>query len=125
VSGPDLWVLFDHKDANRAYWSYEFTKWLTSAEQDLTWSIAYGNLPLRSSEMTTPDFTKHAAETPGYELFAQNLDNAKHKRPTVQGYLGLSKAFGEAVSKILQGQLETKPGLDAAKTKADKALADQ
>jgi multiple sugar transport system substrate-binding protein len=125
VSGPDLWVLFDHKDANRAYWSYEFTKWLTSAEQDLTWSIAYGNLPLRSSEMTTPAFTKHAAETPGYELFAKNLDNAKHKRPTVQGYLGLSKAFGEAVSKILQGQLETKAGLDAAKTKADKALADQ
>ena len=23
VSGPDLWVLFDHQDANRAYWSYE------------------------------------------------------------------------------------------------------
>ena len=30
VSGPDLWVLYDHQDANRAYWSYELISWLTA-----------------------------------------------------------------------------------------------
>lgn len=124
VSGPDLWALFDHKDANRAYWSFEFVKWLTEADQDVRWSIKYGNLPLRTSEMTSPEFAAKAKESPGYELFAKNLDNAKQKRPTVKGYVGLSKAFGEAVSKVVQGQGDAKQSLDDAATKADRALAD-
>jgi multiple sugar transport system substrate-binding protein len=125
VMGADLWILFDHKDANRAYWAYEFTKWLTSAEQDQRWNLARGNLPLRSSERQGAAFTEAEGNVPGYAVFAQNLDNAKKPRPTVEGYVGLSKAFGETVSKILQAQLETKPGLDAAKAKADKSLSDQ
>jgi multiple sugar transport system substrate-binding protein len=32
VSGPDIWALFDHKDANRAYWVNQFAEWLTSAD---------------------------------------------------------------------------------------------
>lgn len=125
VSGPDLWVLYDHEDANRAYWSFEFIKWLTSAEQDLTWNVEFGNLPLRTTEQNTPEFAAKVKEFPAYAVLTKNLENAKQKRPTVQGYVGLSKAFGDAVSKILQGQLETKAGLDDAKVKADRALADQ
>ena len=42
VSGPDVWVLLDHGDANQAYWSFEFTKWLTSKEVDVRWNLAQG-----------------------------------------------------------------------------------
>jgi multiple sugar transport system substrate-binding protein len=124
VSGPDIWALFDHQDANRAYWAFKFVEWLTEPAQDVRWSIHYGNLPLRSSEMSTPEFAARAKESPGYELLAENLKNAKQKRPTVQGYVGLSKAFGEAVSKVIQGQGDVKESLDEAAKKADRALAD-
>lgn len=125
VSGPDLWVLFDHQDRNRAYWSYQFTKYLTDPEQDVTWNVTFGNLPLRSSEIESPEFQAKAKVTPGYELLAKNLDNARNKRPTVQGYVGLSAAYGKAVARLLQGQGEVKASLDDAAKAADRALADQ
>ena len=50
ISGPDIWALFDHKDANRAYWTFELLKWLSQPEQDARWNMALGNLPLRASE---------------------------------------------------------------------------
>lgn len=123
VAGPDLWVLFDHQDANRAYWAYQFGLWLTAAEQDERWSMAIGNLPLRSAATSTPAFAKAVAEYPGYEVFADNLANATNKRPTVPGYIGLSEAYGTAVSRLLQGQGEVKAELDKAAAAADTALA--
>jgi multiple sugar transport system substrate-binding protein len=50
---------------------------------------------------------------------------SKKPRPTVEGYVGLSRAFGETVSKILQVQVETKPRPRHRKTEADKSLADE
>ena len=54
VSGPDIWAAFDHKDANRAYWTTELLKWLTSAEIDEQFNIALGNLPLRPTRGGQP-----------------------------------------------------------------------
>ncbi|MGG5261007.1 ABC transporter substrate-binding protein [Phycicoccus avicenniae] len=125
VSGPDLWVLFDHQDRNRAYWSYQFIRFLTDPAQDLTWNVVFGNLPLRSSEIQSPEFQAKAKVTPGYELLATNLENAKNKRPTVEGYVGLSAAYGKAVARLLQGEGEVKSALDEAAKAADRALADQ
>lgn len=125
VSGPDLWVLYDHEDRNRAYWSYQFIKYLTDPAQDLTWNVEFGNLPLRSSEIESPEFQAKAKVTPGYELLAKNLENAKNKRPTVEGYVELSAAYGKAVARLLQGQGEVKASLDEAAKAADRALADQ
>lgn len=123
VAGPDLWVLFDHKDANRAYWSYEFTRWLTSPAQDERWNLAQGNLPLRSSETESAAFQAMQQEFPGIGLMAQNFVNAKKPRPTVAGYVGLSEAVGRAVSQVLQGAKDPKAALDEAAAKADRALA--
>lgn len=111
-------------DANRAYWSYEFTEWLTSAAQDEKWNIALGNLPLRSSEKDSPVFIDTDKALPGFAHFADNLENAKKPCPTLKGYAGLSKVFGERVSNILQGQATPKEGLDAANQAADQELAD-
>ena len=46
------------------------------------------------------------------------------KRPTVPGYIGLSEAYGKAVSAVLQGRGDVKAELDKAAAAADKALAD-
>lgn len=123
VSGPDIWALFDHQDANREYWAYEFAQWLTSAEQDLRWNVEYGNLPLRSSEIDTPEFQAQVDALPGLDIMAENGDNAKTARPTVAGYVGLSEAVGTAISEVLQGKGEPADALEAAAAEADEALA--
>jgi multiple sugar transport system substrate-binding protein len=122
VSGPDVWALFDHKDANRAYWSYQFTEWLTSAAQDERWNVAIGNLPLRSSETDSAAFKKQAAGFPGLDVMEANAVNAKQARPTVKGYEGLSEAIASAISHVMQGDGTPADALKTAATKADAAL---
>lgn len=114
--------MFDHADANRAHWSYEFVKWLTAPQQDLRWNVAVGNLPLRSSEMTSAAFAQQVEEYPGLDVMAANSANAKQPRPTVPGYVGLSEAIGTAISRVLQGQGDPATALATAATKADEAL---
>lgn len=125
VSGPDLWVLFDHQDANREHWAYEFTKWLTSAEQDVRWNVAYGNLPLRESEIDTPEFQAQVEAMPGLDVMAANGANATEPRPTVAGYVKLSEAVGTAISEVLQGQGDPAERLAQAADEATAALADE
>ncbi len=124
ISGADLWVLFDHKDANRAHWAYEFVSWLTDPAQDVRWNVEYGNLPLRESEVSSPEFKAQQAELPGLEVMARNSANATIPRPTVKGYVGLSEAIGAAISEVLQGQGDAKSRLKEAAEKATQALAD-
>ncbi len=81
MSGPDLWTLFDNRDVNRAHWATEFARWLTSAEQDERFNVAVGNLPLRSSEATSPAFLAQARELPGLDVIQANAANARTSRP--------------------------------------------
>jgi multiple sugar transport system substrate-binding protein len=120
VSGPDLWVLFDHGDVNRAGATRDFIKWLTSAQTDAKWNLAVGNLPLRSTEKDTPEFAQYIKDYPGGQKFVDNLANAKQARPTLPGYEVLSRNVGDAIAKVLQGKATAKEALDeAAKKSAD------
>ncbi|MEU4364479.1 ABC transporter substrate-binding protein [Promicromonospora sp. NPDC023987] len=125
ISGADLWVLFDHQDANREYWSYEFTKWLTDPEQDVRWNVVYGNLPLRESEIDSPEFQAQVKKMPGLDVMAENSKNATIPRPTVPGYVNLSEAIGTAISEVLQGQGDPAEALSRAADEATAALADK
>lgn len=125
ISGADLWVLFDHQDVNREYWAYEFTKWLTDPEQDVRWNVVYGNLPLRESEIDSPEFQAQVAEMPGLDIMAENGHNATIPRPTVPGYVNLSEAVGVAISEVLQGQGEPRAALERAADEASEALAEK
>ena len=124
VSGPDIWALFDTQDVNENYWSVELLKWLTAPEQDLRWNVEFGNLPLRASEIDTPEFQAQVEALPGIDIMAANNENAIKSRPTVAGYVGLSEAIGSAISKVLQGQGTPQEALDDAAKKADEALSD-
>ncbi|MBM2614395.1 ABC transporter substrate-binding protein [Actinoplanes sp. LDG1-06] len=120
VSGPDLWVLFDHDDVNRAGAARDFIKWLTSAQIDAKWNLKVGNLPLRTTEKDTPEFAAYVKEYPGGQKFFDNLTNAKQARPTVPGYEVLSRNVGDAIASVLQGRASAKDALDeAAKKSAD------
>lgn len=123
VSGPDVWALFDHHDKNRAYWAYQFAKWLTSDAQDERFNVALGNLPLRSSEANSAAVQKESKDFPGYEVFVANSENVKNTRPTSKGYAALSVEIGKAISSVLQGQGEPKSALETAASKADNQLS--
>jgi len=98
-------------------------KWLTAPEQDLRWNVEFGNLPLRESEIDTPEFQAQVKALPGLDIMAANSANAINSRPTVSGYVGLSEAIGSAISKVLQGQGDPREALEDAAKKADDALA--
>lgn len=123
VSGPDIWALFDHKDANRAYWATQFAEWFTSAAQDERFNVALGNLPLRSSEAGSEAVKKEAAEYPGYDAFVANSANVKNTRPATAGYAELSTVIGKAISQVLQGDGDPKTALEQAAQAADKSLS--
>ncbi|GIF18153.1 multiple sugar transport system substrate-binding protein [Actinoplanes tereljensis] len=122
VSGPDLWVLFDHGDVNRAGATRDFMKWLTSASVDPKWNLAVGNLPLRTSEKSSPEYAAYVKEYPGGDKFFANLANAKQARPTLPGYEVLSRNVGDAVAAVLQGQAQPKEALDNAAKKSVDAI---
>jgi multiple sugar transport system substrate-binding protein len=122
VSGPDIWALFNHDDANRAGASRDFIKWLTSAQTDAEWNLAVGNLPLRTTEKNTPQFAAYVKEYPGGQKFFDNLANAKQARPTVAGYEEMSRDVGDAIAKVLQGAATPKQALDDAAKKSADAL---
>ena len=125
ISGADIWAMFDHEDPNREYWSYEFMKWLTAAEQDERWNVVYGNLPLRESEIDSPEFQKQIEAMPGIDVMAENSENATIPRPTVSGYVNLSEAIGTAISQVLQGQADPREALETAADDATSALEDE
>jgi multiple sugar transport system substrate-binding protein len=122
ISGPDVWVLFNHSDANRAGASRTFLRWLTSKETDLKWNLPNGNLPLRSSEQATPEFAQYVSDYPGGQKFFDNLQNAKQARPTVEAYPEISRYVGQAISAVMQGTMTAKEALDKAAAQAAVAL---
>jgi multiple sugar transport system substrate-binding protein len=124
VSGPDIWALFDHKDANRSYWTYQLIKWLTDTNQDVRYSLGLGNLPMRpASEKSLPAYAQTVKQYPGFDVMTENFVNVTHARPTRQGYPGLSTAIGKAIAEVLQGKKSSAQALKEAAVAANKALA--
>lgn len=78
---------------------------------------------MRASEKQLPAYQKFQKEYPGVDVFVDNFANTTEVRPTVEGYVALSQAVGDAVSAVLQGAKQTRPALDAAAKSADSALA--
>lgn len=124
ISGPDIWALFDHKDANRSYWSYELIKWLTDPQQDARYNVTLGNLPMRAeSEKDTPEVAALLTDFPGVNVMIDNFANIKEVRPTVQAYPALSSAVAQAIGEVLQGKASSSDALKKAAAAADAALA--
>ena len=68
------------------------------------------------------EFQDQVKAMPGLDVMAANMANAKHARPTVDGYVKLSESIGTAISQVLQGKGEPGPALEQAATTATQAL---
>jgi multiple sugar transport system substrate-binding protein len=124
ISGPDLYMIFDHSSARSAA-AVDFVQWLTSPTINLQFDIATGDLPLRQSETKLPDYAKFLSTYPGDQVFVDNLNNVKHVRPNIASYAQVSTAVGQMVQAVMLGQKQPQAALDAAKTQVESALAGQ
>jgi multiple sugar transport system substrate-binding protein len=122
VSGPDNWVVFDH-DAARVNASVEFLKWLTADEQELTWMMGSGSLPIRPSILELPGYQDYLAKYPGIAPMAENLANATEAMPSLPQWPRIVNALGEGVASVLLGKAQPQDALDQAATKSDAILA--
>jgi multiple sugar transport system substrate-binding protein len=124
ISGPDLWMAFDH-NAARTKTTLAFMKWLTSPEVHMQYALATGNLPIRKSETQLPEYQDFLEKYPGNKVFVQNLDNVKHVRPNVASYGQISTAIGQMVQSVLIGKADPQEALDTADDAVTSALAGQ
>ncbi len=122
ISGPDQWVLFDNgSDRQKAAWT--FLSWLTSAPEAMKWSLATGDLPIRASQTTLPDYQAYVDKYPGVAAFVDNEHNAVKARPVIASYNEISQAMGQAIQAILLGKADPKQALDQAAEQVDQTLA--
>jgi multiple sugar transport system substrate-binding protein len=122
ISGPDLYMVFDHS-SKRAAAAVAFVTWLTSPQVDLDFAIATGDLPLRKSEESLPGYQTFLTKYPAEKVFVSNLDNVKHIRPNIPDYAEVSAAVGQMVQSVLLGQAEPAAALKAADSKVTAVLA--
>jgi len=122
ISGPDNWVLFNNGSA-RAKAAWSFISWFTSPTQSLEWSQRTGDLPIRSSDLKLPGYSKYVAKYEGVSTFVQNLQNAVKVRPVTPLYPKISTAIGQAVQAALLGKAQPKQALDQAAAQVNAILA--
>jgi multiple sugar transport system substrate-binding protein len=120
ISGPDAWMLFDNGDA-RSQAAIEFVRWLTQPEQDATWDVEAGSLPLRASTAEQAVWQDHVKEIEGLQTFVDVLEDAR-VRPTIESYPQVSEAVGQAVAGVLLGQKSPAEALDGAVSGGNEAL---
>jgi multiple sugar transport system substrate-binding protein len=121
ISGPDIYMLFDHSSA-RTDTAFKFVTWLTSAPVHLQFAIRTGDLPVRKSETQLPDYKKFLAKYPAEKVFVQNLDNVKHVRPNLPEYAQVSTAVGQMVQSVLLGQAQPADALKSGSSQVAAAL---
>ncbi len=122
ISGPDLYMLFDHSSGRDAT-AFKFVSWLTSPAVHLKFAIATGDLPVRKSETTLPGYKTFLTKYPAEKVFVDNLNNVKHVRPNIPDYAQVSSAVGQMVQSVLLGQSSPADALKSGATAVTAALA--
>src|SRR5262249_23373972 len=100
VSRPDNWVIFYNGTA-RVNASITFLKWLTAPQQELTWMMGSGSLPIRPSILKLPGYQQYLKKYPGIGPMAQNLVNAKEAMPTLPQWPRVVDALGNGIASVL------------------------
>jgi multiple sugar transport system substrate-binding protein len=122
VSGPDNWVIFNNGTA-RVNASITFLKWLTAPQQELTWMIGSGSLPIRPSILKLPGYQQYLQKYPGIGPMANNLQNAKEAMPALAQWPRVVDVIGNGIASVLLGKAAPKTALDQAAQQANVILS--
>ena len=121
VSGPDNWVIFNNGSARVAA-SITFLEWLTAPQQELTWMMESGSLPIRPSILKLPGYQQFLKKYPGIGPMADNLVNAKEAMPTLPQWPRIVDALGNGIASVLLGRAAPAAALNQAAQQADTLL---
>ena len=121
VSGPDNWVIFNNSPARVAA-SITFLEWLTAPQQELTWMMGSGSLPIRPSILKLPGYQQFLKKYPGIGPMAANLVNAKEAMPTLPQWPRVVNSIGNSIASVLLGRAAPAAALNQAAQQADTIL---
>jgi multiple sugar transport system substrate-binding protein len=89
----------------------------------MEWALKTGNLPIRQSQTTMPEYEQYLAKYPYAATFVANLDNVTKARPNIPAYPKISIALGQAVQGVLLGKVQPQQALDQSSQQIDAILA--
>src|SRR5215475_12346689 len=123
ISGPDNWVIFNNGSAHVAA-AEKFLIWLTSTKQSTYFSLATGDLPIRSSVQDSPGFTQKMDQAlPGVDTFISNLANVKQALPQLATSPKISTILGTMIVSVLLGKSQPQAALSSAAQQVNQVLA--
>src|SRR6516164_8630073 len=121
VSGPDNWVIFNNGSAHVKA-AITFLEWLTAPQQELTWMMGSGSLPIRPSILKLPGYQAWLKKYPGIGPMAANLVNAKEAMPTLPQWPRVVDVLGNGIASVLLGRAAPGAALNQAAQQANTIL---
>jgi len=136
IGGAALWLMDSGDDAENAA-AWDFMKFMTEADQQVTWHTGTGYFPVLGSlqDSPPPDLASFWAENPNFvtaidQLATTNTKNADGSTnyAVLGGRAGpfpeIRRIIVEAYSDVLDGGKTAQEALDAAAERANQALTD-
>ncbi|HKM43600.1 MAG TPA: ABC transporter substrate-binding protein [Limnochordia bacterium] len=116
VGGSSLAIFKTTPAKQQAAW--EFVNWMSSAENNLKWSMNTGYIPLRLSVRDSEVYQQYLKDQPHMQVVMEQSDYAR-ARPNTVSYADLSRILGVAVEEALFGNTNPEPILNNAVKEAN------
>jgi sn-glycerol 3-phosphate transport system substrate-binding protein len=127
VGGAALWITADKSDVELAA-SWDFVSWLNAPEQQATWSLGTGYLPIRLSAAESPAVAARWAEEPAFEVPFRQLVEGNETVASAGVVLGphspIREALATALDRVLLQGADPAEAVSAAAEASNAALAD-
>lgn len=119
--GGNLYLVAGIDDAT-AQAAWEFTEWLTLAEQTVNWSMNAGYFNTRLSGLELDTWQEYVAENPQVADAQATVDNAVREF-SVQSHGDIRNILHTAILNVLNSESDSATALEQAQTEADDILS--
>ncbi|RMF91248.1 MAG: ABC transporter substrate-binding protein [Nitrospinota bacterium] len=125
IGGGTLWITKGHpQEEIDAAW--EFVKWMSMPEQQVTWHKGTGYFPIRKSAMKLLEEEGWYTKFPNYRVAFDQLLQTKTSLATQGALIGvfpqLREAVQSAIEKVIEGKATPEEALKEAAQKTNKEL---
>lgn len=122
IGGGSLWML-DKKEDARHKASWEFIKYLVSAEAQVEWSKSTGYFPITTEAYDLPAMKEHLAANPEFETAINQLHEMGNSTGALLGVFPEARAcIEENIEKMLNGECTSDEAVQNAAATINKAL---
>ncbi len=119
IGGENLFIFKTTKAKEKASW--EFAKWIMSADFQVEWTMKTGYLPVSKSAAKAPKYKAFLKKNPNVAVYVDQMKYGK-ARPSVPAYNEISAALGKQLEQALYGDKTPEAALKSAEAAAIKAL---